>query len=97
MCRHGRGTSVPEKDQRYTHTHACAHRTVSCSSERKQTSSGYGEFEGNGFMFSTIEKKKKCINKDPIVLAAVSWTEIALHVAIAEVKHTQNPSGTMGR
>lgn len=49
------------------------------------------------YVFHHRKKKKKCINKDPIVLAAVSWTEIALHVAIAEVKHTQNPSGTVGR
>lgn len=37
-----------------------------------------GRFGGNGIVFSTIEKMR--INKDPIFLAAVSWTEIYLYV-----------------
>lgn len=51
---------------------------------------GNGSFGGNGRVFSTIGKKKMIINKDPIFLAAVSWT-------IAEVQHAQEPLGMAHR
>lgn len=38
---------------------------------------GNGSFGGNGRVFSTIEKV--CINRDPIFLAAVSWTIAEVH------------------
>lgn len=86
MHRHGRDTSVPEKKQSEINTHGCVHTEQSPVLQRGSKFPLVME-DLKEMALCSPQQKKMCINKDPIFLAAVSWTEIDLNVG-----HSRGPA-----
>lgn len=84
--RHGRDTSVPEKEQSEIHTHGRVHTEQSPVLQRGGKLPLVTE-DLKEMALCFPQQKKMCINKDPVFLAAVSWTEIDLNVG-----HSRGPA-----